>query len=124
MENYNKEPIVNDVGEELLPNGGYTLHTFEDIRAVFSLYIKNEEDVKNIEKAYLLAQEKHAGVFRKSGEPYLHHLIEVAYICAALQSGPVTLISAFLHDLVEDTDYKIEEIKKQFGEDVANIVDA
>jgi guanosine-3',5'-bis(diphosphate) 3'-pyrophosphohydrolase len=57
-----------------------------------------------IEAAYLYAKGKHKGVLRKSGEPYIQHPIEVAYILAQLQSGPATLAAGLLHDTVEDTD--------------------
>lgn len=108
----------------LPPNGGYPMHTFEDLKALYYVYISNPNDRKMIEDAYLFAKAKHEGQFRKSGEPYIHHPIEVAYILASLQSGPATIASGLLHDVVEDTDATIEDIEKMFGEDVAKIVDS
>ena len=109
---------------KLLPNGGYPMHTFDDLKAAYSLYIHNEADQKMIEDAYHFAEKKHAGIIRKSGEPYIHHLIEVAYIVATLQGGPVTIAAALLHDVVEDTDTTVEDIEKIFGEETARIVDS
>ena len=88
------------------------------------LYISSKEDRARIEDAYHFILEKHEGQTRKSGEPYYHHLIEVAYILASLQSGPNTIIAGLLHDVVEDTDVTVEDIKKRWGEEVARIVDA
>ena len=109
---------------KVLQNGGYPMHTFEDVKEIYFAYIHDEKDRKAIEEAYNFVKEKHAGIFRKSGEPYLQHLIEVAYIVASLQGGPTTIEAAFLHDVVEDTDTTIEDIKKKFGDDCARIVDA
>ncbi len=120
----NKKEIIKEENNCLKPNGGYPMHTFEDVKAIYSLYIHNEEDHKMIRDAYDFVCKKHAGIYRKSGEPYVHHLIEVAYICASLQSGPVTIASAFLHDVVEDTDTTIEDIEKMFGVECARIVDS
>ena len=86
--------------------------------------MSSNSDEKLIKKAYEFANLKHDGIFRKSGEPYVQHLIEVAYICASLQSGPVTICSAFLHDVVEDTEVTIEDINRLFGQEVGRIVDA
>ena len=105
-------------------NGGYPLHTFEDVEEVFLTYISSEEDRRRIRDAYQFILEKHEGQKRKSGEPYYHHLIEVAYIIASLHSGPNTIIAAFLHDVVEDTDVTIEDINKRWGEEVASLVEA
>ena len=107
-----------------LVNGGYPLHTFEQLQEIYQNYITDENDRKNIEKAYSFILEKHQGQLRKSGEPYYHHLIEVAYILASLQAGPATIIAGLLHDVVEDTDVKIEEIEKTWGSDVAKLVDS
>jgi len=112
------------INKKILPNGGFPMHTFEDVKGLYFLYIHNEDDQKLIENAYLFADGKHKGITRKSGEPYVQHLIEVAYICASLQSGPVTIASAFLHDVVEDTDTTIDDIKKLFGVEVSKIVDS
>ncbi len=108
----------------LPPNGGYPMHSFEDLKALLSTYISNPDDQKLIQSAYDFAKEKHKNQYRKSGEPYIHHPLEVAYICAKLQAGPATIASAFLHDVVEDTDTPIEEIEKRFGPDVRLIVDS
>ncbi|MDY6429850.1 MAG: bifunctional (p)ppGpp synthetase/guanosine-3',5'-bis(diphosphate) 3'-pyrophosphohydrolase [Bacilli bacterium] len=110
--------------KKLKPNGGYPMHTFEDLRALYAVYIRDVKSNELIKKAYAFASEKHAGIFRKSGEAYIQHPIEVAYICAQLQSGPATIISALLHDVVEDTDTKLEVIIELFGEDVGKIVNA
>lgn len=100
------------------------MHTFDDVKNIYYLYIKNPEDREMILNAYLLAKSKHENQFRRSGEPYIQHPIEVAYIIAKLQGGPATIASGFLHDVVEDTDVTIEDIQKQFGEEVAKIVDS
>ena len=109
---------------QLLVNGGYPLHTFEQLKEVYQNYITNPSDRQNIEDAYSFILQKHEGQLRKSGEPYYHHLIEVAYILANLQAGPATIIAGLLHDVVEDTDVKIEEIEARWGADVAKLVDA
>ncbi len=100
------------------------MHSFEDLKALYALYITNPDDQKLIQDAYDFAKDKHKDQFRKSGEPYIHHPLEVAYICTQLQSGPATLASALLHDVVEDTDTTIEEIEHRFGPDVRLIVDS
>lgn len=110
--------------KNILVNGGYPLHTFEDVEAIYQNYISSDEDRKQIRAAYDFIVEKHQGQLRKSGEPYYHHLVEVAYVVASLQGGPATIISAFLHDVVEDTNVTIAEIEKRWGSEVAKIVDA
>ncbi len=81
------------------------------------------EDVKRIREAYLLAKEAHKEQRRKSGEPYIMHPLAVARIVAEeLGLGPDPIIAAFLHDVVEDTDYTIEDIRERFGDDVAFLV--
>lgn len=100
------------------------LHTFEELQEKFFVYIKNPIDREAIAKAYHFVKDKHEGQKRKSGEPYIHHLIEVAYILAQLQAGPATIIAGLLHDVVEDTDVPIEEIEQTWGKDIASIVDS
>ena len=111
----NRKPLVN---------GGYPLHTFQEVEDIYMLYISSKEDRQRIIDAYNFIMQKHNNQFRKSGEPYYHHLIEVAYILASLQCGPNTIIAGLLHDVVEDTDVTVEDIKKRWGEEVSKIVDA
>lgn len=111
--------------ENKLPiNGGYPLHTFEQLEELYSSYIYSPSDRANIRSAFDYITKQHAGQLRKSGEPYYHHLIEVAYIVASLHTGPNTITAALLHDVVEDTDTTIEDIKKMWGEEVALLVDS
>ncbi len=110
--------------KKALVNGGYPLHTFEQVEEIYSTYITSEFDKSKIREAYDFILKKHEGQMRKSGEPYYHHLIEVAYILAKLQSGPKTIAAGFLHDVVEDTDVTVEDIKKNWGEEIASIVDS
>lgn len=98
--------------------------SFEDLKELYFQYITNEEDRNKIKEAYLYALEKHKNQFRKSGEPYIYHPLEVACIIAELQGGPSTIEAGLLHDTVEDTDATIEDIKEKFGSDVATLVDS
>ena len=82
------------------------------------------EDITRINDAYLLAREAHKEQRRKSGEPYIMHPVAVAKIVAEeLRLGANPIIAAFLHDVVEDTPYTIENIRERFGDDVAFLVD-
>ena len=82
------------------------------------------EDVERIEQAYSLARDAHMEQKRKSGEPYIMHPVAVAKIVAEeLRLGANPIIAAFLHDVVEDTPYTIEDIRERFGDDVAFLVD-
>lgn len=81
------------------------------------------EDMQRIKDAFELAREAHKKQFRKSGEPYILHPIAVARIVAEeLELGANPIIAAFLHDVVEDTDYTLDDIRKRFGDDVAFLV--
>ena len=107
------------------PNKKPTMfHTFGDVQEKYFAYISNPADRALIESAYKFADDKHAGISRKSGEPYIHHLIEVAYILASLQGGPHTIAAGFLHDVVEDTDVTVEDLKTLFNEDIASLVES
>lgn len=80
--------------------------------------------VELITKAFNLANEAHRGARRRSGEPYIMHPIAVARIvCREIGLGSTSICSALLHDVVEDTDYTVEDIKVLFGEKIAQIVD-
>ena len=82
-----------------------------------------KEDKKEIRKAFNLAVKGHKNIRRKSGEPYILHPIAVANICAKeIGLGTTSIICALLHDIVEDTDYTIEDIEKLFGKKIATII--
>ncbi len=81
------------------------------------------DDISLIEKAYNIARDAHKGQTRKSGEPYIIHPLYVAIILADLELDKETIVGGLLHDVVEDTVMTIDEIKEQFGDDVALLVD-
>jgi guanosine-3',5'-bis(diphosphate) 3'-pyrophosphohydrolase len=83
----------------------------------------SKEDKKDIRKAFNLAVKGHENVRRKSGEPYILHPLAVAHICAKeIGLGTTSIICALLHDIVEDTDYTINDIEKLFGKKIALII--
>lgn len=96
--------------------------TGEEVVALTSLYM-NETDVAFVQKALAFAVEAHSLQFRKSGEPYIVHPIQVAGILAKLQLDAVTVACGFLHDVVEDTDVSLDDLEEFFGKSVRNIVD-
>ncbi|MGG7619764.1 RelA/SpoT family protein [Robertmurraya sp. GLU-23] len=83
----------------------------------------NDENAAYVKRAYEFAKHAHREQYRKSGEPYIIHPIQVAGILADLEMDPATVASGFLHDVVEDTDVTIEDMAKEFGEEVAMLVD-
>ena len=84
----------------------------------------DKKDKKEIRKAFNLAVKAHENIRRKSGEPYILHPIAVAHICAKeIGLGTTSIICALLHDVVEDTNYTIEDINKLFGNKIASIID-
>ena len=84
----------------------------------------DDEDSRNIRQAYELAVRAHSQQRRKSGEPYILHPIAVARICAEeIGLGPTAIVSALLHDVVEDTDVSLDQIHQQFGQKIGKIVD-
>ena len=80
-------------------------------------------DLAIIEKAYRIAEEKHRGQKRQSGEPYITHPLAVAQIVAELGRAPRAVAAALLHDTVEDTGYPLDELTEEFGDEVALLVD-
>lgn len=97
--------------------------TIDDIIIYCQSYLHNEDNLNLIKKAYDVAKKKHEGQFRKSGDPYIQHPVEVAYILATLHAGPDTIAAGLLHDVLEDTDMSKEEMAATFNKDVAEIVD-
>ena len=103
----------------------YDMMIMEKAQVVFMEMEKRvpAEDVERIRAAFELAREAHAAQKRKSGEPYIIHPIAVATIVAIeLKLGANPVIAAFLHDVVEDTAYTIDDIRQRFGDDVAFLV--
>ncbi|MBI2603093.1 MAG: bifunctional (p)ppGpp synthetase/guanosine-3',5'-bis(diphosphate) 3'-pyrophosphohydrolase [Deltaproteobacteria bacterium] len=96
---------------------------FQKFLSKVKSYIKNEEALANIEKAYNYAHTKHGDQKRASGAPYIIHPIAVAEVLSELHVDVASLIAALLHDVVEDTGTGIEEIKAEFGETIADLVD-
>ena len=80
-------------------------------------------DVALIERAYAAAEKAHSGQKRKSGEPYITHPVAVAQILADLGIGSKTIAAALLHDTVEDTDYTLDLVRADFGDEIAMLVD-
>src|SRR6266404_3319255 len=81
------------------------------------------EDLELVRKAYEFSQKHHAGQSRASGEPYLVHPLEVALVLAEMKMDPVSVVAGLLHDSVEDTSVTVVDIRKEFGEQVAHIVE-
>jgi len=80
-------------------------------------------DIPLIERAYAAAEKAHEGQKRKSGEPYITHPVAVAQILADLGIGSKTIAAALLHDTVEDTDYTLDLLQRDFGDEIAMLVD-
>ncbi len=95
---------------------------FEDIKNELIAQNRDPEEVAEIEKAYLFAKRLHEGQYRISEEPYIIHPVEVAKILTGLKVDSHTLMAAFLHDILEDTDTQPAEIEKLFGKDVLTLV--
>lgn len=87
------------------------------------LEINPKYDVEIIGKAYQIADNMHQGQLRKSGEPYMIHPAAVAIILAELGMDDETIVAGLLHDAVEDTDYTKEQLEKDFGPEITNLVD-
>lgn len=88
-----------------------------------SMYIHDANDIEQIRKAYEYADKAHKTQIRATGEPYIIHPLAVAYILAELEMNAEGIIAALLHDVVEDTEYTIDDIKILFGKEVAFLVD-
>ena len=96
----------------------------ELVNACRALKPLSSDEEQGILRAYTMAREAHAGTRRKSGEPYIFHPLAVALIAVKeVGLGPTAVIAALLHDVVEDTDITIEELRMVFGDRVAKIVD-
>src|SRR5690625_2341712 len=99
-----------------------TNYTAQEVIAMCLTYM-NSEHVKFVNKAYEYAENAHKGQMRKSGEEYIVHPVQVAGILAEINMDPVTVATGFLHDVVEDTEYSYDDIKEEFSEEVADLVE-
>ncbi len=95
---------------------------YSDLRARFES-IHSKDELPIVDKAFKIANSYHVGQLRRSGEPYIIHPIAVANILIDLGMDYQSIVAALLHDVVEDTDYTLEQLTEDFGEDVALIVD-
>ena len=110
-----KEPLTPD--EQLIDN------TFKQLLDDY-LNSNHRRKIERITKAFNFANQAHAGVKRRSGEPYIMHPLAVARIvCKEMGLGSTSICSALLHDVVEDTEYTVEDIRNMFGDKIAQIVD-
>lgn len=97
-------------------------YTKEEVIELCASYM-NESHVAFVQKAADFSEQAHSGQFRKSGEEYFVHPTQVAAILAELRLDPDTIATGFLHDVVEDTDYSLEDIETEFSKTVAVLVD-
>ena len=96
--------------------------TFEQIKEELVKQKRSASDIEQIEAAYLWASKLHEGQYRISQEPYIMHPVEVAKILVDLKLDKDTIIAAFLHDILEDTDTTPEEMEQKFSANVVNLV--
>lgn len=96
--------------------------TIEKLLEEISKY--NKEEIDKVKKAYEMALKAHEGQFRESGEPYIIHPLNVCYILTQFKADGASLCAGLLHDVVEDTKYTLEDIEKEFGKDVSELVDS
>lgn len=129
-DNNSEENNIQSIGDETsedfqIPEQeeiGPDLSIFEPLKEMLIAQNRSAQDIKEIEDAFIFAAKLHAGQYRISEEPYIIHPVEVAKILTDLMMDKHTIISALLHDIIEDTDIEPENIKNTFGEDVLNLV--
>ena len=115
------QAIRSGLGRIFGRSGPHSAEVNELLRVTKSNHPKS--DLAVIEKAYVIAEKAHEGQKRKSGEPYITHPLAVAQILADLGIGPSTIAAALLHDTVEDTDYTLAMLQKDFGDEITLLVD-
>ncbi len=96
--------------------------TFDELYEKVNTYITDEKDLKILSSAYLFAYEKHFGQKRLTGEDYITHPLNVAYILADINADIQTLCAAVLHDTIEDCDVTEEDLEEKFGHEIASLV--
>ena len=115
------QAIRSGLGRIFGRSGPHSAEVNELLRVTKSNHPKS--DLAVIEKAYVIAEKAHEGQKRKSGEPYITHPLAVAQILADLGIGPSTIAASLLHDTVEDTDYTLAMLQKDFGDEITLLVD-
>ncbi len=126
-----QKPVIQDItaavpaDKQLEEERKEILRRYRQVLRKVSPVLKNpKEDLKRIKAAFEMAEEAHRSERRKSGEPYIYHPLEVARIVVEeMGLGATSVICAFLHDVVEDTDITIEDIRRKFGDKEAHIID-
>ncbi|AMC93183.1 (p)ppGpp synthetase [Erysipelothrix larvae] len=103
---------------------GSTNISIDSILKEAKRYIQKDENIQLIQHAYDYAKEKHDGQYRKSGEPYVIHVIQVGYILASLTMSPETIAAGLLHDVIEDCGITKEELAKEFTPEIATLVES
>ncbi len=96
--------------------------TFDELYEKVNTYITDEKELKLLSSAYLFAYEKHFGQKRLTGEDYITHPLNVAYILSEINADSSTLCAAILHDTIEDCDVTEEDLEKKFGHEIASLV--
>ncbi|MGM8214215.1 RelA/SpoT family protein [Bacillaceae bacterium W0354] len=100
----------------------HQIKTIEDVLQDASRYL-NEKNMALLQDAYKFAEKAHEGQVRKSGEEYIIHPVQVAGILVDLEMDPATIASGFLHDVLEDTEVTFDDLKNNFSEEIALLVD-
>jgi len=115
---------VNPQDEEIVLHidENSTLTSLEQLLAETRQYL-TPQDMEKIQRAFELANRAHMGTLRRSGEPYIQHPLEVALLLADMRIDADGIVAALLHDVVEDTSFTLDDLRKQFGTAVATIVD-
>ena len=123
MLNTNKPNAGTTEASKLSPDEQMIQDGFNDLLQDY-LNSNHRRKVERITKAFNFAKQAHDGVKRRSGEPYVMHPIAVAKIvCSEMGLGSTSICAALLHDVVEDTEYTVEDIRNMFGDKIAQIVD-
>ncbi len=97
--------------------------TYEELMEQIGSYVRDEEDLGLIRKAYRFALSHHEGQARKSGEDYISHPVNVTNILAEYRTDPTTLVAGLLHDCIEDTSATFDTIEAEFGEEAALLIE-
>lgn len=98
-------------------------YTLDDLLNKVKTYIKTDEDINSIKKAYDFASKAHSGQLRLTGDDYILHPLNVAYILTEVYADSQTLMAALLHDVINFANVKIEEVEEVFGPEIKNLVD-